>query len=126
MVDMLWRSNLGQTSVERGVLAPLFRGKAVQAEGAQCSPSFPAGILPCGGFGRGRRRLGALTVSAADTGFTFISIEERQAQLTSGTKAQAQQPGIQVPACMRPGPVHSLGKVASSGLAEQQGLFPAQ
>lgn len=74
----------------------------------------------------GRRRLGALTVSAGDTGFTFISLEERQAQLTSETNAQARQPGIQVPECMRPGPMHSLGKVACSGLAEQQGLFPAQ
>lgn len=123
---MLWRSNLGWTSVESGVLAPVFRGKAEEAEGAQCSPSFPAGILVCGGFGRGRRRLGALPVSAAYTGFTFISLEERQAQLTSGTNVQAQQPRIQVPGCMRPGPVHSLGKVACSGLAEQQGLFPAQ
>lgn len=105
---------------------PQFRGKAVEAEGAQCSLSFPAGVLLCGGFVRGRRRLGALTVSAADTGFTFISLEERQAQLTSGANTQAQQPGIQVPACMRPGPVCSLGKVVCSGLAEQQGLLPAQ
>lgn len=105
-------------------LPQCLRGKAVEAEGAQCSPSFPAGILLCGGFGRGRRRLGALIVSAGDT--DFISLEERQAQLTSGTNAQAQQPGIQVPECMRPGPMDSLRKVACSGLAEQQGLFPAQ
>lgn len=58
----MWKSNLGWTSVDKGVLAPVFRGKAVEAEAAQCSPSFPAGILLCGGFGRGRRRLGALTV----------------------------------------------------------------
>lgn len=58
------------------------RGKAVEAEEAQCSPSFPAGVLLCRDFGRGKRRLGALTVSAADTGFSFISVEERQAQLT--------------------------------------------
>lgn len=86
------------------------RGKAVEAEEAQCSSSFPAGILVCGGFGSGRRRLGALTVSAADTGFIFISVEERQAHLTSGTNTQARQPGIQVPVCVRPGPMHSLGK----------------
>lgn len=66
-------------------LPQCLRGKAVEAEGALCSPSFPAGALLCGGFGRGRRRLGALTVSAADTGLTFISLEERQPQLTSGT-----------------------------------------
>lgn len=65
-------------------LPQCLRGKAVEAEGAQCSPSFPAGTLLCGGFGRGRRRLGALTVSAADTGLTFTCLEERQAQLTSG------------------------------------------
>lgn len=29
---MLWRSNLGWTSVESGVLAPVFRGKAEEAE----------------------------------------------------------------------------------------------
>lgn len=86
------------------------RGKAVEAEGAQCSSSFPAGILACGGFGSGRRRLGALAVSAADTDFIFISVEERQARLTFGTNTQAWQPGIQVPVCMRPGPMHSLGK----------------
>lgn len=75
---------------------------------------------------KGEKETGALTLSAADTGLTFISLEERQAQLTPGTNTQAQQTGIQVPACMRPGPMHSLGKVACSGLAEQQGLFPAQ
>lgn len=66
-------------------LAQCLRSKAVEAEGAQCSPSFPASALLCGGFGREKRRLGALTVSAADTGLTFISLEDRQAQLTSGT-----------------------------------------
>lgn len=54
----------------------------MEAEGAQCSPSFPAGTLLCVGFSMAGR-LDALTISAADTSLAYIPLEERQTQLPS-------------------------------------------
>lgn len=87
----MWMSNLGWTAWREMYLQQfVLRGKpgrSMEAEGAQCSLSFPAGSLLCRPqYGEGVR--GALCALLYLTlALLVIPLEERQAQLTPpGTK----------------------------------------